>query len=156
MVIALVVTPEGLPLAYEVLPGNTADNTTLRGFLERIERQYGKARIQDFSSVADVEPDKLSVGVRLFELLFSDLKLRVREGSDNLVRELVLDDPTPFVPFTMSKRGKQADSEAETVMLHRNISLRITRCLAAASTTAGLAPEVASALRWLLSYTGRA
>ncbi len=38
------VTPEGLPLAYEVLPGNIADKTTLRGFLERIERQYGKAR----------------------------------------------------------------------------------------------------------------
>jgi len=44
VVIALVVTPEGLPLAYEVLPGNTSDKTTLRGFLERIERQYGKAR----------------------------------------------------------------------------------------------------------------
>jgi transposase len=44
VVIALVVTPEGLPLAYEVLPGNTRDNTTLRGFLDRIERQYGKAR----------------------------------------------------------------------------------------------------------------
>jgi transposase len=44
VVIALVVTPEGLPLAYEVLPGNTADSTTLKGFLERIERQYGKAR----------------------------------------------------------------------------------------------------------------
>ena len=44
IVIALVVTPEGLPLAYEVLPGNTADKTTLRGFLDRIERQYGKAR----------------------------------------------------------------------------------------------------------------
>jgi transposase len=38
------VTPEGLPLAYEVMPGNTRDNATLRGFLERIERQYGKAR----------------------------------------------------------------------------------------------------------------
>jgi hypothetical protein len=37
-------TPEGLPLAYEVLPGNTADKTTLRRFLDRIERQYGKAR----------------------------------------------------------------------------------------------------------------
>jgi hypothetical protein len=36
--------PEGLPLAYEVLLGNTADNATLRGFLDRIERQYGKAR----------------------------------------------------------------------------------------------------------------
>jgi hypothetical protein len=44
IVIALVVTPEGLPLAYDVLPGNTADKTTLRGFLDHIERQYGKAR----------------------------------------------------------------------------------------------------------------
>ena len=44
VVIALIVTPEGLPLAYEVLAGNTLDNTTLRGFLDRIERQYGKAR----------------------------------------------------------------------------------------------------------------
>ncbi|MFQ5937481.1 MAG: IS1634 family transposase [Acidiferrobacterales bacterium] len=44
VVIALVVTPEGLPLAYEVLPGNTADSTTLREFLARIETQYGKAR----------------------------------------------------------------------------------------------------------------
>lgn len=44
VVIALVITPEGFPLAYEVLPGNTADSTTLRDFLARIEGQYGKAR----------------------------------------------------------------------------------------------------------------
>jgi hypothetical protein len=44
VIIALVVTPEGLPLAYEVLAGNTADNTTLRDFLAKIEAQYGKAR----------------------------------------------------------------------------------------------------------------
>ncbi len=44
VIIALVVTPEGLPLAYEVLAGNTADKTTLRDFLAKIERQYGKAR----------------------------------------------------------------------------------------------------------------
>jgi transposase len=43
IVIALVVTPEGLPLAYEVLAGNTADSTTLRDFLDKIERLYGKA-----------------------------------------------------------------------------------------------------------------
>jgi nucleoside-diphosphate-sugar epimerase len=42
VVIALVVTPEGLPLAYEVLSGNTSDKTTLRDFLARIERQFGK------------------------------------------------------------------------------------------------------------------
>jgi Transposase DDE domain len=44
VVIAVVVTPEGLPLAYEVLAGNTADNQTLRPFLAKIETQYGKAR----------------------------------------------------------------------------------------------------------------
>jgi transposase len=44
VVIALVVTPEGFPLAYDVLPGNTADCTTLKDFLAKIERQYGKAR----------------------------------------------------------------------------------------------------------------
>src|ERR1022692_1634302 len=42
-VIALIVTPEGFPLACEVMPGNTADKTTLRGFLKRIEALYGKA-----------------------------------------------------------------------------------------------------------------
>jgi transposase len=44
VVIALVVTPDGFPLAYEVLPGNTADCTTLRGALRKIEAQYGKAQ----------------------------------------------------------------------------------------------------------------
>ena len=43
VVIALIVTPDGFPLAYEVLPGNTSDKTTLRAFLARIEAQYGKA-----------------------------------------------------------------------------------------------------------------
>src|SRR5216684_1450414 len=44
VVIALVVTPDGLPLAYEVMAGNTADKTTLRDFIRRIETQYGRAR----------------------------------------------------------------------------------------------------------------
>jgi transposase len=44
VVIALVVTPEGFPLAYEVLPGNTSDKTTLPTFLQKIQSQYGKAR----------------------------------------------------------------------------------------------------------------
>lgn len=43
VVIALIVTPEGYPLAYEVLAGNTSDKTTLKQFLEKIETLYGKA-----------------------------------------------------------------------------------------------------------------
>jgi len=44
VVIALIVTPEGFPLAYEVLAGNTSDKTTLKDFLKKIEDQYGKAQ----------------------------------------------------------------------------------------------------------------
>jgi transposase len=44
VIIALIVTAEGFPLAYEVLPGNTRDCTTLRDMLRKIEAQYGKAR----------------------------------------------------------------------------------------------------------------
>lgn len=44
VVIALIVTPEGFPLAYEVMPGNTLDNSTLEGFVEAIEQQYGRAQ----------------------------------------------------------------------------------------------------------------
>src|SRR6266566_2247731 len=44
VVIALIVTPEGFPLGYEVMPGNTSDKTTLRDMLQKIEAQYGKAQ----------------------------------------------------------------------------------------------------------------
>jgi len=44
VLVALVITPEGFPLAYEVLSGNVTDNRTLRLFVRKIERQYGKAR----------------------------------------------------------------------------------------------------------------
>lgn len=44
VIIALIVTPEGFPLAYEVMPGNTADKTTLKDFLQKIESQYGQAQ----------------------------------------------------------------------------------------------------------------
>ena len=43
VVIALIVTPDGFPLGYEVLPGNTSDKTTLRDMLQKIDAQYGKA-----------------------------------------------------------------------------------------------------------------
>jgi hypothetical protein len=44
VVIALIVTPQGFPLAYEVMDGNTSDKTTLKAFLTKIENQYGKAK----------------------------------------------------------------------------------------------------------------
>jgi transposase len=44
VVIAVVLSAEGFPLAYEILPGNTSDRTTLQGFLQNIQSPYGQAR----------------------------------------------------------------------------------------------------------------
>lgn len=43
VVVALVVTPEGLPLAYEMFPGNTTDKTTLHGMIDTIRSRSGSA-----------------------------------------------------------------------------------------------------------------
>src|ERR1700691_654667 len=59
VVIALGVTPQGFPLAYEVMEGNTSDRTTWRGFLAQIEAQYGRARrvwLRDRGSLAQGVP----------------------------------------------------------------------------------------------------
>jgi transposase len=44
VVLALVVTPEGFPVGYEVMDGNILDKETLPGMLQKIESLYGKAR----------------------------------------------------------------------------------------------------------------
>lgn len=44
VVIALIVTPDGFPLAYEVMDGNTSEQKTLQPFLDRIEQTYGQAK----------------------------------------------------------------------------------------------------------------
>src|SRR4029077_2130217 len=42
--LGLVVTPDGLPIGYEVFAGNTADVTTVEAMIELMEKKYGQAR----------------------------------------------------------------------------------------------------------------
>lgn len=44
LVIAMVVTPEGFPLSYEVFDGDRADVATLEAMLDQVEAKYGRAR----------------------------------------------------------------------------------------------------------------
>ena len=44
IVIALIITPDGLPIGYEVMRGNTSDKTTLADMLKKITDRYGKER----------------------------------------------------------------------------------------------------------------
>ena len=49
ILVALVVTPEGFPVAYEVFDGDTADMTTLEEIVSKIENKYGmKGRVWVF------------------------------------------------------------------------------------------------------------
>ena len=41
VILAVVLTPEGYPIGYEVLPGNTADHTTLSDIRKKVEEPYG-------------------------------------------------------------------------------------------------------------------
>ena len=42
--IALVVTRDGMPLGYEIFPGNTVDVTTVEEIVSAMERRFGKAK----------------------------------------------------------------------------------------------------------------
>ena len=42
--IGLVVTPEGLPIGYEIFSGNTVDVTTVEDMVEMMEEKYGQAQ----------------------------------------------------------------------------------------------------------------
>jgi transposase len=62
LLLAVVVTPEGFPLSYEVLPGNVRDAATLEAALEAIERKHGQARriwVFDRGVVSEANLEKL-------------------------------------------------------------------------------------------------
>ena len=111
--IAVVIDGDGRPVCSEMWPGNTADVTTLIPVIERLRRRFAIARV---CFVAD---RGLMTAEAVAELEARGLLylLGVRERTDKLVRELVLEDPAPFVPLVISKRGKPIDYEAKVVTL---------------------------------------
>ena len=94
-------------------PGNTADVTTLIPVIDRLRRRFAIARVCVVADRGMISAETLAE-LEARRLLYI---LGVRERTDKLVRELVLDDPAPFVPLTLTKRGKEIDYEAKTVKL---------------------------------------
>src|ERR1700704_3930590 len=94
-ILAVLIDSDGRPVCSEIWRGKTADVTTL--ILPVADRLA--------ETLAELQPRRL---------LYI---LGVRERTDKLVRELVLNDPAPFVPLMMKKRGKESDYDAKTVML---------------------------------------
>src|SRR6266496_1243801 len=113
MILAVVIDGDGRPVCSEMCPGNTADVTTLIPVIDRLSRRFAIARVCVVADRGLISAETLAA-LETRRLLYI---LGVRERSDRLVHELVLDHPAPFVPLMMKKRGKEIDYEAKTVMV---------------------------------------
>jgi hypothetical protein len=113
MILAVLLDGDGRPVCTEMWPGNTADVTSLIPAIGRLQRRF---RINRVCVVAD---RGMISAETIAELETRGLiyVLGVRERTDKLVRDLVLDDPAPFVPFVLKKPRREVDYEAKAVTL---------------------------------------
>ena len=113
MILAVLLDGDGRPVCTEMWPGNTADVGSLAPVVDRLRKRFSIDRVCIVADRGMISAETIA------ELEARGLfyVLGVRERSDKLVRELVLDDPAPFIPLTIAKRDKDIDYEAKAVAL---------------------------------------
>ncbi len=113
MILAVLLDGDGRPVCTEMWPGNTADTGSLIPVIDRLRKRFSIGRVCVVADRGMISSETIAE-LEARGLLYI---LGVRERTDKLVRELVLDDPAPFVPFTLAKRDKDIDYEAKAVAL---------------------------------------
>jgi hypothetical protein len=113
MILAVILDGTGSPVCCEMWPGNVADVTTLVPVIERLQKRFAIARVCVIADRGMISAETLAA-IEARGLLYI---LGVRERTDKLVRDLVLADPDPFVPFLKRKERRHTDYEAKAVML---------------------------------------
>jgi hypothetical protein len=112
MILAVLIDGDGRPVCSEMWPGNTADVTTLIPVIDRLRQRFAIGRI---CVVADRGMISAETVAALEERALLYL-LGTRERSDKVVRDVVLADPAPCVPLTITRRGgHETDYEAKAV-----------------------------------------
>ena len=113
MILAVLLDGDGRPVCTEMWPGNTADVGSLAPVVDRLRKRFSIDRVCIVADRGMISAETIA------ELEARGLfyVLGVRERSDKRVRELVLDDPAPFIPLTIAKRDKDIDYEAKAVAL---------------------------------------
>jgi len=113
MILAVLLDGDGRPVCTEMWPGNTADVGSLVPVIDRLRKRFSIQRVCIVADRGMISAETIAE-LEARGLLYI---LGVRERSDKLVRELVLDDPAPFVPLVVAKRDKDIDYEAKAVTL---------------------------------------
>ena len=113
MILAVLLDGDGRPVCTEMWPGNTADTGSLIPVVDRLRKRFSVRRVCVVADRGMISAETIAE-LEARGLLYI---LGVRERTDKLVRELVLDDPAPFVPLVLTKRKKDIEYEAKAVAL---------------------------------------
>ncbi len=113
MILAVLLDGDGRPVCTEMWPGNTADTGSLIPVIDRLRQRFSIERVCVVADRGMISAETIAE-LEVRGLLYI---LGVRERTDKLVRELVLDNPTPFVPLTVTRRRKNIDYETKAVTL---------------------------------------
>jgi hypothetical protein len=113
MILAVLLDGDGRPVCSEMWPGNTADTGSLVPVIDRLRQRFAIGRICIVADRGMISAETIA-DLEARDLFYI---LGVRERTDKLVRELVLDDPAPFVPLALQRRGKTATYDTKSVML---------------------------------------
>jgi transposase len=111
MILAAVIDNDGRPICSEIMPGNTADVSVLLPIVDRLHQRFG---ITQVCVVADRGMISAAT-IKALEDRELDYILGVRERSDKLVRETVLDDPAPFTPLLIERASGETQLFAKEV-----------------------------------------
>ena len=113
MILAVLLDGDGRPVCTEMWPGNTADTGSLIPVVDRLRKRFAIDRVCIVADRGMISAETIAE-LEARGLLYI---LGVRERTDKLVRELVLDDPMPFSPLAITRRGKSVNYEAKAVAL---------------------------------------
>ena len=101
MIVAVVIDADGRPICSEMWPGNTADVTVLIPVIDRLRTRFGIGRICVVADRGMISAPTIAA----LEERGLEYVLGVRERTDPLVRQVVLDDSRPFTPLCVERSG---------------------------------------------------
>jgi hypothetical protein len=157
VVLGIVLDGEDRPIASFLMPGNTADVTTLVPVVRRLQERFGIKRaciVADRGMIA-------AATIAALEASGIDYILGVRERSTREVREDVIDDDGVAVPLAISRQKGETQLAIKTVtiggrryVLCRNEEEAVKDAEARAAILATLERKLAQGDKALVSNTG--
>ena len=107
MILAVVIDNDGRPICSEMMPGNTADVSVLMPIVDRLRSRFGIEWVCVVAATCCHWGMISAATITALEKRKLDYILGVRERSEKVVRETVLNDKATFTPLLIERaRGE--------------------------------------------------